>query len=445
MRRLLLCVLMSVASWAWTTPDAAYAYGLGVTQAYGPGATHAYGPGAASPYGPGTTGLGLTVTVNARPGTEAVRHGIRTHAPVVTTYHLTNRAGADLYGIRVLGPPPPRARVPRPRGGSEVRLLTGLRSVRCTAAGRARPGTWTGTVRATGRQPHLNETVRAHARAGYAGVGAGLRLTESARVTGARAAEVRYTLTNPGNRALHDIRLTDSALAPARISCAGGRAVVARLSPGATVHCTARVTRAPGRYTSHGTAVGNDRLRTLTPQGRLARPANLTARATARFTLPAPPPPRSRPVRPATPPPPSTAPVPRPPVTAPVVVPPPAEALALLMPPPGAAAVLGAVPPPPAVPLPPAAVAPPFVAPAAPPALLPAVPPGLPPAMPPAVPPAVNPPGDPPAAQTPARNPLLGLFVRPDHSPTGLGLLTALFLVLLPAALAAAVLGARRR
>ncbi|MER7177265.1 hypothetical protein ABT367_38205, partial [Streptomyces mesophilus] len=277
MRRLVLVTLLSVGCWAWSTAGATYAYGPGTSGVpHGPGVPHGRGVphgsgvphGRGVPHGPGAAGLALAVTVNARPGADALRHGIRTRAPVVTTYHLTNRAGSDLHGIRVLDPTLPGARIRCPGGGSEVRLLTGLRSVRCTATGRARPGTWTGTVRATGRQPYLNETVRARARSGYAGVHAGLRLTESVRVTGARAAEVRYTLTNPGNRALYDIRLTDSALTPARIGCAGGRAVVARLPAGATVHCAARVTRAPGRYTSHGTAVGNDRLRTLTPQGR---------------------------------------------------------------------------------------------------------------------------------------------------------------------------------
>ncbi|MER5546314.1 hypothetical protein ACWDBD_41940 [Streptomyces sp. NPDC001118] len=35
-------------------------------------------------------------------------------------------------------------------------------------------------------------------------------------------------------------------------------------------------------------------------------------------------------------------------------------------------------------------------------------------------------------------------FIRPGGGPTGLGLLTVLFLMLIPAALAAALLGSRR-
>ncbi|WP_338703277.1 hypothetical protein V2W30_38715 [Streptomyces sp. Q6] len=42
------------------------------------------------------------------------------------------------------------------------------------------------------------------------------------------------------------------------------------------------------------------------------------------------------------------------------------------------------------------------------------------------------------------QRPLLRRFVRDDHTPTGLGLMTALFLILLPAALAAVLLGSRR-
>lgn len=71
----------------------------------------------------------------------------------------------------------------------------------------------------------------------------------------------------------------------------------------------------------------------------------------------------------------------------------------------------------------------------------PAVPP---PAEPPA---AVPPPNEPPAAVPEEERPqrtLLSRFVRPDNTPTGMGMLAALFLVLLPAAIAAAVFGSRR-
>jgi len=52
--------------------------------------------------GTGTRGLALQVTVNTRPGLEAVLRGIRAGAPVVKSYRLVNRGGADLHDIHDL-------------------------------------------------------------------------------------------------------------------------------------------------------------------------------------------------------------------------------------------------------------------------------------------------------------------------------------------------------
>ncbi|MBO1331446.1 hypothetical protein [Streptomyces sp. VRA16 Mangrove soil] len=388
--------------------------------------------------GSGTRGLALDVTVNTRPGLGALRPGIRTGGVVVKTYRLTNRSGADLYAIRVRDPALPGARIRCAGGGDRVPRLTGLRSARCTATGRARPGTWVGEATAAGRQPYLRATVRASARSGYAGVGAALALVQTARVTGPGRAVVRYAVTNTGNRDVLRVRVGDAALTPARIACAGGSPVVARIAPGATAVCAAEVRRAPGTYTGRGRAEGTDGLRTLGPRGGRLAPPRLTADASARFTLPGPThhttPPSPRPPQPSRPSPAVVAPVP----PGAFDVPPealdePADVPADVPPvPPGpvppAAALLAAVPPPPGIAAP--GIAPPGVAP----------PDAVQRPRAPAVP-------RPPAARRQQARPqgsLLRRFVRQDHTPTGLGLLTALFLVLLPAALAAVLLGSRR-
>ncbi|WP_353945466.1 hypothetical protein ABII15_30425 [Streptomyces sp. HUAS MG91] len=387
--------------------------------------------------GTGAHGLALAVSVNTRPGTGALRPGIRTGGPVVKTYLLTNRGGADLSTIRVRDPALPGARIRCPGGSDRVPRLTGLRSVRCTATGRARPGTWVGAAVAAGRLPYLRSTVRASARSGYAGVGGALVLVQSARVTGPERARVRYAVTNTGNRPVLGVRITDPGLDPAHREpppCP----VVARIAPGATGVCSTEVRRAPGTYTGRGLARGTDGLGTLGPRGGRVAPPPLTARAAARFTLPG-----GR--GPDTPPPPPSSPaaVP-PPGRADQAAPEPPAAFPL---PPGAPAL-----PPEALDLPPGAVGVPpgaVPAPVPPAALLARVVPPPPGIAPPGVaqPPPVRPPGRPvarPRQQASPRVPLLRRFVRADHRPTGLGLLTALFLVLLPAALAAILLGSRK-
>ncbi|MEU6394049.1 hypothetical protein [Streptomyces sp. NPDC046939] len=468
------------------------------------------GPSAAD--GAGTRGLTLTVTVNTRPGVGALRPGIRVGHPVVVSYHLVNRGSADLHDVRLSDPLLPGARIHCPGATGRVPLLVGLHSARCTATGTARPGNHTGDVRAVGRA-NLRALVQASARAGYAGVGAGLSLTETARVTGDRRAEIRYVVANTGNRTVLGVRLTDPVLAPDRIVCPGGPPVVARLAAGARAACTAVVRRAPGTYESRGRADGSDRIRTLGPRGGLVPAPLLTARAAARFTIRA-----TAPTAPAVPAAPAKPRPPRPPKPAPA---PPASPgkgplsgataphqagsltgspLAPQVPPGNAAAgtagrgftapglapglpatqrgtVPGAVPPGPVAPdaaghdaaaLPPSADRP-----ANPPAERPAATPAKPPAgktpagkspagkspagrspaekptaeQPPAVPPTAQQPNQPPSdvpSTTPSQRSLLGRFMREDHTPTDLGVLTALFLILLPAAIAAAVFGSRR-
>ncbi|WP_416974788.1 hypothetical protein [Streptomyces sp. 4F14] len=399
------------------------------------------GPVAAD--GAGSYGLALRVSVNARPGLGAVRPGIRVGDPVVRVYRLTNRTGADLYDVQVTDPRLDGV-VPRcAGGGSRVRVLRGLTSATCTARTPARPGVHAGEVLAVGRIPALRARSTAKARAGYAGVGGGLALTESVRVDG-RTATVGYRVTNGGNRTVFAVRLSDRLLGGGRgIDCGGGLPVVPRIAAGGSAVCRAVVRRAPGRYVSEGRAEGSDRTRTLSVSGRLVPPPALTAYASAPFVLTAPP----RPPRP-TPSPSPTAPVPRTP--RPPGTPPPG-------PPPVAAPPIPAVPlAPPALPVPP--VPPGVAVPPVPPA-----PPGVPLPFPP--PPAVAAPGvAPPAAPVPgvappaADNPqratpqtprraersLLNRLYRPGEGPTGLGLALILFVVLLPAIVAAVLLGSRR-
>lgn len=384
--------------------------------------------------GAGPYGLALQVSVNARPGLGALRPGVRVGDPVVRIYRLTNRTGADLYDVQVTDP---RLGGVVPRcagGGSRVRVLRGLTSATCTARTLARPGVHAGDVLAVGRIPALRARSTAKARAGYAGVGGGLVLTEAVRVDG-RTATVRYEVGNRGNRAVYGVRLSDRLLGGGRgIGCGGGRPVVPRIAPGHSAVCRAVVRRAPGRYVSEGRAEGSDRTRTLSVSGRLVPPPWLTAYASAPFVLAAPP----RPPRP-TPSPSPTAPVPRTP--RPAGTPP--------GPPPVAAPPAPLEPP---VPLVPPGVAVPPVPPA---------PPGVPLPFPPPPPPAVAAPGvAPPAApvppevdnpqratpQTPRRaeRSLLNRLYRPGEGPTGLGLALILFVVLPPAIAAAVLLGSRR-
>ncbi|MFJ8821063.1 hypothetical protein ACIREE_04705 [Streptomyces sp. NPDC102467] len=419
------------------------------------GCWSAAGPSVAD--GAGPHGLTLEVTVNTRPGLGALHPGIRTGAAVVKSYRLVNHSGADLHEVRVRDPAMPGAAIHCPGGRDRLPLLTGLHSARCTATGTARPGAWIGEVRAVGQLHLVRASVQASARSGYAGVGAALALTESARVIGPDRALVRYLLVNNGNRPVHGVRVTDPVLAPDRIACAGGQPVVAHLPAGARAACTAEVRRTPGTYVSRGRADGSDLLRTLDPHGGPVAPPLLTARASAHFTLRAPAPLSPVTHRPLSP----VAHQQRPPrVERPAAVPPFAAAFFPPAPPPpgiaapGNAAVPGIGVPGVAVPggaapgvAPPGPAAPEGAAPGvAPPA--PAVPPGKAKGRAPAVvPPTAAASSVPPAAvpkEARSQHTLLRRFVRADHTPTSLGILAALFLILLPAAIAAAVFGSRR-
>ncbi|MFK8909227.1 hypothetical protein, partial [Streptomyces sp. YS-3] len=223
--------------------------------------------------GVGGNSLQLSVTVNTRPGLGATQPGIRVGAPVVKVYRLTNYSGADLTSVRLNDPAVPPALLRC--GGGNLGTLRALSSTTCTARFPAVPGPHTGWVTATGEIASLGIRMTASAQSGYAGVAGQLSLSESALLTSFNEAEVRYVLTNPGNRPLYDVQLADPELAPGRIDCSG-HADVPELLPGTAMTCTARVVRPPGTYRSAGKATGSDWTVTLGPTGGNEPPPVLT-------------------------------------------------------------------------------------------------------------------------------------------------------------------------
>ncbi|MGW5420595.1 hypothetical protein [Streptomyces sp. NPDC003943] len=229
--------------------------------------------------GAGENVLAMTVTVDTRPGAAGV--DVRAGGVVVKRYRLVNRGEADLYGVGVGDRGVPGGRVSCPR-----RTLHALRSMICTARFRALPGRRIATARAGGEIPSLGRRVTATARSGYEGVAGALGLTEAVRVTGGRAV-VTYTVTNRGNRPVYGLRLSDPLLGP--VACA------TELAPGVSAGCTATVRRPPGTYRSAGLVSGSDRVTTVDEHGGRVPAPPLTARATAAFTIAAPPPRRPHP------------------------------------------------------------------------------------------------------------------------------------------------------
>ncbi|MEU8527774.1 hypothetical protein AB0C77_19605 [Streptomyces sp. NPDC048629] len=232
--------------------------------------------------GVGAGALRMTVTVNGRGGTAAAPPAVRVGGLVVKRYRLVNRGEADLYRIRVVDPSVPGS-VTCP-----VRTLAALASVECSVRFAARPGRYAAAATASGDVPSLRRTLTATSRSGYEGVGGVLVLTETVRTVPPHSlpsAVVGYTVANRGNRPVHGVRLTDRALAPGRIDCAGRPGGVPVLPPGGSVRCTATVHRPPGVHRSTGEASGSDRVATLGAGGGPVAPPLLVARATARFTL----------------------------------------------------------------------------------------------------------------------------------------------------------------
>ncbi|MER5201656.1 hypothetical protein [Streptomyces sp. NPDC002825] len=237
--------------------------------------------------GAGDGALRMTVTVNGRAGGGARPAAVRVGAQVVKRYRLVNHGEAHLYGVRVLDPGVPGGAVSCPR-----RPLAALGEMECVARFPALAGARLAAARAEGDIPSLGRRVHAVARSGYTGVSGGLALAEQVSVGGgggravsaARAAIVTYVVTNRGNRPVHSVRVEDPALrlGPGAVRCGGAAAL---LPPGASVRCSATVRRPPGTHRSTGLAGGSDRVSTFDAGGRLVPAPLLTARSSAVFTI----------------------------------------------------------------------------------------------------------------------------------------------------------------
>ncbi|MGW6551193.1 hypothetical protein ACWGBV_13175 [Streptomyces sp. NPDC055051] len=253
--------------------------------------------------GAGAEALRMSVTVNGRGYGADGPTPVRAGRDVVKRYWLVNGGGADLYEVRVRDPGIPSGVVVRcPR-----RTLVGLTSMECVARFRAVPATRTATVRAEGRIPSLGLTATATARSGYTGVAGALVLAERVSVAAPRVAPgagrtgraaprravtaeavLTYTVSNRGNPALRDVRVTDPALRLSGdlVDCGGRPGLVPVLAPGASARCIATVRRPSGTHRSTGLATGTDRVGTYATDGRLVRAPLLTARARASFAVP---------------------------------------------------------------------------------------------------------------------------------------------------------------
>ncbi|MFE4655726.1 hypothetical protein ACFRFJ_03385 [Streptomyces hydrogenans] len=239
------------------------------------------GEGTAEAGGAGDKALRMTVTVNTRGHSGQRPPAVRAGDRVVKRYRLENRGEADLYGVRVRDPGVPAGAVRCPG-----RPLHALGVMECVARFRALPGDHRADARAEGAIPSLGRTLTATAASGYTGVAGALALAERvAPAARAGTAVVTYTVANRGNRPLHDVRVTDPALGLSGRGVDCG-AVPLRLAPGASARCVATVRRPPGTHRSTGLATGTDRVATYAPGGRRLPAPLLTARSTGSFTVP---------------------------------------------------------------------------------------------------------------------------------------------------------------
>ncbi|MER7947469.1 hypothetical protein ABTY59_08795 [Streptomyces sp. NPDC096079] len=244
--------------------------------------------------GAGDGSVRLTVTVNGRDGTGTRPAAVRVGDWVQKRYRLLNFGEADVYAVRVLDPGVPGGAVRCPR-----EPLAALGETECVARFRALPGTHLDPARAEGDIPSLGRRIGATARSGYVGVAGALALAERVSVAGgagpagravrapAGTATVTYTVTNRGNQALRSVRVEDPALrlGPGSVGCGGSAGSIALLAPGSSVRCTATVRRPPGTHRSTGLATGSDRVPTFDAGGALVPAPALTARSSAVFTI----------------------------------------------------------------------------------------------------------------------------------------------------------------
>ncbi|WP_411070836.1 hypothetical protein [Streptomyces sp. cmx-4-25] len=123
-----------------------------------------------------------------------------------------------------------------------------------------------------------------------AGSGAGTGLgagSGSGSGSGGASVTVTYTVTNRGNLPLQAVRVEDPglALAPGAPDCGGQGGTVPVLAVGTSALCTATVRLAPGTYRSTGRASGSDRATTLGAGGERVSAPVITAGASAAFVV----------------------------------------------------------------------------------------------------------------------------------------------------------------
>ncbi|MFF5450656.1 hypothetical protein ACFY40_05320 [Streptomyces sp. NPDC012950] len=237
--------------------------------------------------GVGDGNLRLTVTVNGRADSDVRPPEVRVGTWVVKRYRLLNVSEADLHRVRVLDPGAPAGSVRCPA------VLPAAEEAECTARFRAVAGRHVHPVRAEGDVPSPRTRLTATARAGYAGVAGALGLTEEVVVAtpgtggGGASATVTYTVTNRGNLPLHAVRVEDPglALAPGAPDCGGGGGTVAVLAPDTSAFCRATVRLRPGTYRSTGRASGSDRATTLGAGGERVTAPVLTAGTSTVFVV----------------------------------------------------------------------------------------------------------------------------------------------------------------
>lgn len=129
---------------------------------------------------------------------------IRTGHPVVKRYVLANRSEADLQQVRLSDPHVPAGALRCPGVRQGTLGMRGLTRVVCSATFPARAGLHTAVVRAEAAIPSLGRHVRATARSGYRGVGGALQLAVIVRDPVGPGVIVRYTVSNRGNRTVHE-------------------------------------------------------------------------------------------------------------------------------------------------------------------------------------------------------------------------------------------------
>jgi len=239
--------------------------------------------------GTGGRSLQLTVTTNGIAQPLRPAEPIRAGDPVARTYLIRNHGAATLSGLTVTDAQIPAGAIRCPGGSHRIASLPALSAVTCTATAPARPGWHQGVVRVLARVHATPDSLRADVAVSYFGLTGALRLRElvngshTAGTPGlpVRAGEplrLRYLLTNVGNVPLSRLTITDTLGGGPAIGCGQAGATVARLDPGQTHVCTAKLPTRAGRQRGDAVATGTVSAPTLTVVGLFRPPGRVFAR-----------------------------------------------------------------------------------------------------------------------------------------------------------------------